>query len=274
MPSPALTHMLLVACKQGRGMLLLRPTTQGAEGMIRSAASKVMWVGRATVFLVGLAVILALLFGVASTALGKNGQALILGKGDNVATKVTGLIGKVATGSALVVKNPSGGSALELRVGDPAAAPSTKTTAPMKVDSEAKVANLNADELDGEDSEAFQQRVSGDCAPGSSIQAIAQDGTVACQDADHQIVQASTAFDNDGFKVRSVSCPVGSKVLGGGARYSTSATLVTAGNTDDIAITVSAPQGDSGWTVIADRIGGLDTTFSWRLITYAVCAKV
>jgi hypothetical protein len=30
--------------------------------MWRSAASKVMWVGRATVFLVGLAVILALVF--------------------------------------------------------------------------------------------------------------------------------------------------------------------------------------------------------------------
>jgi hypothetical protein len=32
--------------------------------MFRSAASKEMWVGRATVFLVGLAVILALIFGV------------------------------------------------------------------------------------------------------------------------------------------------------------------------------------------------------------------
>ena len=38
--------------------------------MVRSAASKVMWVGRATVFVVGLAVIMALLFGVATMALG------------------------------------------------------------------------------------------------------------------------------------------------------------------------------------------------------------
>ena len=37
--------------------------------MIRSAVvSKVMWVGRATVFLVGLAVILALVFGTATAA--------------------------------------------------------------------------------------------------------------------------------------------------------------------------------------------------------------
>jgi hypothetical protein len=43
--------------------------------MIRTAASKVMWVGRATVFLVGLSVILALVFGVATTAMGANGQS-------------------------------------------------------------------------------------------------------------------------------------------------------------------------------------------------------
>ncbi len=65
-----------------------------------------MGVGRATVFLVGFAVILVPVFGMASTALGFNGASFILGK-SNVATKLTGLIGKVATGSALVVKNPS-----------------------------------------------------------------------------------------------------------------------------------------------------------------------
>jgi hypothetical protein len=37
--------------------------------MLRSTASKAMWVGRATVFFVGLAVILALVFGVTSMAL-------------------------------------------------------------------------------------------------------------------------------------------------------------------------------------------------------------
>ena len=42
----------------------------------RSAFSKVMWVGRATVFLVGLAVVLALVFGAATTALGATGGTL------------------------------------------------------------------------------------------------------------------------------------------------------------------------------------------------------
>jgi hypothetical protein len=42
--------------------------------MIRSTPGKVMWPGRATVFLVGLAVIPALEFGVASEVLGANGD--------------------------------------------------------------------------------------------------------------------------------------------------------------------------------------------------------
>ncbi len=53
-----------------RGALLLRPLTEGAQNMVRSAASKVMWVGRATVFLVGIAVIVGLVFGAASVAPG------------------------------------------------------------------------------------------------------------------------------------------------------------------------------------------------------------
>src|SRR5215210_2847302 len=43
------------------------------SGMLRSTASKVMWVGRATVFAVGLAVILALMFVAASMVLGIGG---------------------------------------------------------------------------------------------------------------------------------------------------------------------------------------------------------
>jgi hypothetical protein len=127
--------------------------------MFRSALGKVMWVGRATIFMVGLAVILALVFGIASSAFARNGKPFILGKAANTATKVTGLIGKVATDSALVVKNPSGGSALDLSVGDPLANPSTKTVAPLKVDSQAKVANLNSDQLDGKDSGQFATRL-------------------------------------------------------------------------------------------------------------------
>jgi hypothetical protein len=123
--------------------------------MVKTVATRVMWLGRATVFLVGLAVILALVFGMTSAAFGANGDFLKLGSLKNVATNTTALVGKVAAGSALSVKNPSGGSALDLQVGDPAADPATKNTAPMKVNSQARVTNLNSDELDGNSSSAF-----------------------------------------------------------------------------------------------------------------------
>jgi len=46
--------------------------------MLKSTATKVMRVGRVTVFLIGLAVILALVFGVASTVLAGTGAGAVL----------------------------------------------------------------------------------------------------------------------------------------------------------------------------------------------------
>jgi|GEM_PF-1006510 hypothetical protein len=115
-------------------MLLLRPLTQEQIEMIRSAASKVMWMGRATVFTVGLAVILALVFGVATTAMGANGKPFLLGK-SNVATMVSELV------------NNGAGPALSLKVG--------QGQPPLAVNSSAKVADLNADQIDGLDSTEF-----------------------------------------------------------------------------------------------------------------------
>ena len=94
--------------------------------MVRSAVSKVMWVGRATVFLVGLAVILALMFGVATAAFGDDGDFFKVGR-SNFA-------------SALSTHSRSGaGPALSLKVG---------SGAPLKVNSTTKVAKLNADMVD------------------------------------------------------------------------------------------------------------------------------
>jgi hypothetical protein len=124
--------------------------------MLRSAVGKVMWVGRATVFLVGLAVILALVFGVAATALAGTGVGATFNLGrTNTVDAISKLVGSTAT-SMLMVDNNGTGTALDLRVGQ-GTDPTIKTVAPMKVDSQARVTNLNADELDGNDSTAFLQ---------------------------------------------------------------------------------------------------------------------
>ena len=104
--------------------------------MIRSVFGKVMWVGRAMVFLVGLAVILALMFGVASVAFTNDGRSFLLGA-RNVAQSVSTLVKQGA------------GPALSLQVG---------SGAPLKVNSTTKVAKLNADMVDGMDSSQLAPR--------------------------------------------------------------------------------------------------------------------
>jgi uncharacterized iron-regulated membrane protein len=117
--------------------------------MIKSALGKVMWVGRASVFVVGLAVILAMVMGLASAAFSATGGNFILGQ-SNSANAPTTLVGQIVdtTKSALVLKNPNGGSALQLQA--------NSGIAPMKVNAAAgKATNLNADKLDGKDSTQF-----------------------------------------------------------------------------------------------------------------------
>jgi hypothetical protein len=121
--------------------------------MVRTMFHRVMLVGKAAVFTAGMAMLLALVFGVATTALGATGGNFILGKA-NVASAVSKLTAGIS-GSALQVVNNGAGTALDLRVGSPTTPPADKTVAPMKVDSQARVANLNADELDGKDFSSF-----------------------------------------------------------------------------------------------------------------------
>lgn len=117
--------------------------------MVRTIAKKVMWVGRATVFLVGVAVTLALVLGVATTTFAAlPGDPFRLGQTNGIDAMST-LVGNVA-GPILRVDNSSttaGATALDLQVeaGKP----------PMRVNSGAKVANLNADQLDGKSDTDF-----------------------------------------------------------------------------------------------------------------------
>ncbi len=98
-----------------------------------------MQTGRAAVSLVGLAVVLALVFGAATTAMGATGANLILGK-LNAAETPTNLVSTLADAvkPALSVKNASGGPALNLNV--------AAEQAPIKVNATAGTATgLSAD---------------------------------------------------------------------------------------------------------------------------------
>ena len=76
-------------------------------------------------------------------------------------------------GAGVVGKNNGGGPGLRAIVN--AGAP------PLAVNSSVKVANLNADLLDGLDSPAFQKRVTGTCGAGSAVKTVNPDGTVVCE---------------------------------------------------------------------------------------------
>jgi hypothetical protein len=120
--------------------------------MTKKIYERAMGIARGTALTIGVAVMMALVLGVATTALAGTGVGarFDLGK-TNTVNAVTKLVGSVA-GPSLQVDNNStgaGATALDLQV-EPG-------KAPMKVNSEAKVANLNADKLDGLDSTQFQQ---------------------------------------------------------------------------------------------------------------------
>ena len=121
-----------------------------AKKTMGTVLAATMWAGRATTFMVGLAVVLALTVGLASTALAGTGVGarFDLGK-TNTVNAVTKLVGSVV-GPSLQIDNNSAdaaATALDLQV-EPG-------KAPMKVSSDVKVANLNADKLDGIDSGSY-----------------------------------------------------------------------------------------------------------------------
>jgi hypothetical protein len=119
--------------------------------MTKTIFKKVMWLGRATTFLAGLAVILALTAGVASTALAGTGvgSAFNLGK-TNTVSAISSLVGSVSGSNLLIDNNSTNSAATALNLQVEAG------KAPMKVNSGTKVANLNADKIDGLSSEQIQ----------------------------------------------------------------------------------------------------------------------
>jgi hypothetical protein len=150
--------------------------------MIRSAASKVMRVGRATVFLVGLAVILALVIGVASTASAHTDyKGLFHLNHFNPGKALTQLVGALAS-PLLKIDNNGTGPALQLEAG--------ANQPPLMVNADSGTAtNLSADKLDGKDSTE-----------------IGVNGW--------QTVVSNSAHNSDSPKRATASCPSGKIVVG------------------------------------------------------------
>ena len=88
------------------------------------------------------------------------------------------------TAGALYARNTGGGPAANFVV--------NAGVAPFTVNSAARVANLNADRIDGVDSAQLQRVMSGTCANGSAVQGIAPSGAVTCEDK----VQGAAVADN------------------------------------------------------------------------------
>jgi hypothetical protein len=112
--------------------------------MFKDAMSKVAWVGRTASMVFGLALVLALVLGIATMALAAvPGDPFKLGQVNRI-DALTTLIGNTS-GAMMAVDNDSaapGARALDLRVDD--------GNAPMRVNATAgKATNLNADKLDG-----------------------------------------------------------------------------------------------------------------------------
>lgn len=105
-------------------------------------------VGRGTALALGVGVMFAMVLGVASAALGANGGNFVLGQ-SNAATALTRLTGNVQGAAMQVINNNPGAddTALNLQV--------QQGEAPMRVNSDELVTNLNADKLDSKDSSDF-----------------------------------------------------------------------------------------------------------------------
>lgn len=151
--------------------------------------------GRATVFAVGLAVILAVVLGVATTALAAvPGDPFRLGRINSI-DRLSTLVGTTANAMLRVDNNGSGPAlSLEANAGNP----------PVVVNAAAgKATNLDADELDGQDSSAFLPAEIYENSASQEISPDSSSGTTATCDSGDVAVSGSYAISGARLEVTS-----------------------------------------------------------------------
>jgi hypothetical protein len=120
--------------------------------LTKGILSATLWLGRGTATLVGLAVLLALTVGLASTALAGTGVGARFNLGKtNTVNAISSLVGSVAGPSLKIDNNSTGSGATALRLEVEPGKP------PMSVNSTTEVQGLNVDSLDGMTSGEFLQ---------------------------------------------------------------------------------------------------------------------
>ena len=173
----------------------------------KKALSMTLRMARGTATAMGLAVMLAVVFGVGTAALAAvPGDPFELGR-INTIGKITGLAG--TTDNALLrLDNDSKGAnatALDLRV-NPA-------KPPMRVDSFAKVEKLNADLLDGQSADQFVS-LGGKAFDSGNLDG--KDSTAYFSGKNYGVFQVAGGGGGGSSKTLEVNCDPGDTVLSGG----------------------------------------------------------
>jgi hypothetical protein len=214
----------------------------------------------------GLALVLALIFGVASVALSATGGNFILGQ-SNSASNQSSLVAQVVdtTKSALLVRNSGAGAALTLKVGNQTSTPESKTTPPMKVDSQALVGNLNADELDGKSATEFLP------AGGKAADADKLDGLDYTQFMGTFSGRTDYHTESDSSQLKSVAvqCPSGGRVVDGYANLVHNGSAGT--NFAPLALQSVGSLGNDYWVATAAEMAPYEG--NWSISVNVLCVK-
>lgn len=259
--------------------------------MIGRSFGKVMWLGRAVTFCVGLAVVLAVVLGVATTALAAvPGDPFKLGR-LNVVDRLTTLTGNVS-GPLLKVDNNGNGSALSLEAetGRP----------PLTVNAGAgKAVNLDADKLDGKDSSAFLP-VGGKAASATTADTAGDSGTLDSKDSSdflpvdgtaqdagkvdgldaYQFMRSATyyhrntsVFSSDDAQTVTASCPRTPRqfmaISGGVSIVAPDSAGEAALAEVPVAVKEDRPEGRSSWVAVASETSPYDG--EWAVKAHVVC---
>jgi hypothetical protein len=207
--------------------------------MLRTTVGKVMWVGRATVFLVGLAVILAVVLGGATAALAGTGVGATFNLGKtNTVNRLSQLVGSTDNAMLRVDNNNAGtgATALTLQV-EPG-------HAPMRVNSGTQVSGLNADRVDGQD--------------------VAQIGVNGLQR-----VEVQSAEDSVSSKQATASCPSGKILVGTGFDIFGAKSGTSPNQETDVMMDFVIPGSTS---VTAAAYEDEPTSANWSVKAIAICA--